>query len=236
MAGPTPTPSTASDGNLKGKLYTFCSKELALTANKRADMFLRNKISSINNERQHCMRAYNLNRLKLTKDLLAIEKSSAQCRKDNFNPANYPGLWEDEGFRGTIEKDGPSGIRLPAIPNLLYGEEPSVFLTHREATLFSEASLSVSEPGDPILEELRRIKDEACARRPRRFVKKQIAVNRFVNDFEWLDNRQTKWFMEKTIKVFHEKLMSGVELEMKLKKEKDLRFNFNKKPSKFMIG
>ena len=70
-----------------------------------------------------------------------------------------------------------------------------------------------------IMKQLRRIKEDACCREPKKVVKKVISLNKFVNEFEWLDTRYTQWFMEKTSKSFHGKLME----ELRRKEESKRR-------------
>ena len=52
-------PRVEQTGKRAGRL---CSKDLALNANKRSDMILQHKLSSLVNEKDHCMKVYNLNR------------------------------------------------------------------------------------------------------------------------------------------------------------------------------
>ncbi|KAL5248790.1 hypothetical protein ACHWQZ_G017843 [Mnemiopsis leidyi] len=218
----------SSDRTLKGKLYQFCSKELALTANKRAEQILKNQKLSIVKQKDYMTRVYKLDRLKMTKELLAIEKSAALCRRDNFDKYKYPCFWDPEvesvvdGSRPVIRGHVSRAAAKAKEPvQMLYGEAPSRFLPptreQDQAPLrrcSSESSLeTVPDTASQIMEGIRKIQLEACSRQPRKLEKKVITMGRFVNEFEWLDTKHTQWFMDRTVKIFHKNLMQEIRKE-----------------------
>lgn len=117
-----------ADRTLKGKLYHFCSKELARTANKRAEMILKRHQTSLTKQSEHMVRVYKLDRLRMTKELLAIEKSAAVCRSNNFNKYKYPCFW-DPDVDSVVEFTKPvlrghvsRAAKAKEAPPMLYGE------------------------------------------------------------------------------------------------------------------
>ena len=232
----------SSDRTLKGKLYQFCSKELALTANKRAEQILKSQKLSIVKQSDYMIRVYKLDRLKMTKELLAIEKSAAICRRDNFDKYKYPCFWDPEvesvieGNKPVIKGHVSRGAKAKEPVPMLYGEEPSAFLpSTREQDpgplrrCSSESSLeTVSDTASQIMEGIRKIQVEACSREPKQLDKKVITMGRFVNEFEWLDTKHTQWFMDKTVKIFHKNLMQ----EIRRDAERE-RLERVKKPSQY---
>lgn len=203
----------------------LCSKDLALNANKRADMILRHKLSSLESEKEHSVRVYKLNRLKMTRVFLGMEKSAKQCRDNNFDKHRFPCFWdpENDSVYCALKKKPCRTATQPhhQPPLLLYGEEPSSFLpqivrgdTPDTTVTSSSCSLadirSDTQASNLIMKEIRRIKEDACSRQPKKFVKKVISLNRFVNEFEWLDTSYTQWFMEKTSRIFHGELMAEI--------------------------
>ena len=229
----------SSDRQLKGKLYSFCSKELALAANKRSDQILRKEKLSIGKQSEYMVRVYKLDRLKMTKELLAIEKSAAICRRDNFDKYKYPCFWDPdvpsivEGYKPVVIGHVSRAKAKEPAP-MLYGEEPSAFLppTRDHGNLrrcSSESSLESNlDTASQIMEGIRRVQVEACSRQPKQLVKKVITMGRFVNEFEWLDTKHTQWFMDNTVKVFHKNLMA----DMRREAEKERLEKVNK-PSRY---
>ncbi|XP_063691216.1 uncharacterized protein LOC134823615 [Bolinopsis microptera] len=170
------------------------------------------------------VRVYKLDRLKMTKELLAIEKSAAICRRDNFDKYKYPCFWDPdvpsivEGYKPVVIGHVSRAKAKEPAP-MLYGEEPSAFLppTRDHGNLrrcSSESSLESNlDTASQIMEGIRRIQVEACSRQPKQLVKKVITMGRFVNEFEWLDTKHTQWFMDNTVKVFHKNLMADMRRE-----------------------
>eukprot|EP00116_Pleurobrachia_bachei_P008757 sb/3469019/ len=204
-------PSSRSHGIISGKLYSFCTRELAMAANKRADMKLTSTLSTLDTQREYCTRVYKLNRLQLTRELLAMEKNSKQCRETDFNPDKFPsGLLREERRTKKKAVTAPENVPISA-PAMLYGEEPAQFV--REVRLPSispdpsQISLRYHSDQNPLITQLRAIKDDYCSIEPVPFAKKPVKMDRFVHEFEWLDTKHTEWFMEKTIKLYHRNLM-----------------------------
>ena len=232
----------SSDRTLKGKLYQFCSKELALTANKRAEQILKNQKVSIAKQRDYMTRVYKLERLKMTKELLAIEKSAAICRRENFDKYKYPCFW-DPDVESVVGGNKPviighvSRAKAREPPPMLYGEEPSAFFPPtregdpcpmRRSSSESSLESDLVDTASQIMEGIRKIQVEACSREPKKLAKKVITMGRFVNEFEWLDTKHTQWFMDKTVKIFHRNLM--IDVDRAAEKERLERIN---KPSQY---
>ena len=89
----------------------------------------------------------------------------------------------------------------------------------------SESDISEFDPAeeDMIMEEIRRLKEEACSRRPTPRLRKVISLNKFVHEFEWLDTKHTAWFMNKTSKLCHQRLMAEMRREEEIKVKRQTR-------------
>lgn len=202
-----------AEGGRRKQLYCQPQplSDVALASKKRENSMLQNKLHCIHKQEEYARKLHQLNRTRLMKELISIDKQFGDLKRTNFDISQYPVFWEEE--EGGLPKVAVplATVRVEEPTVMLYGQQyfPSRGGAHSQVSQVSESEVSHSEESQPdsILEDVRRMKLQACARQPTPKLR-TVTENKFVHQFEWLDTLHTKWFMEKASKTFHAKLMS----------------------------
>ena len=193
------------------------TKDFSMAVKNRSEHDLQQQLRCISRERTFSLRQYEYNRLKLTKDLIEMDKY--YCHRSRFDPLQYSFWTEDDLELEKVREDRkkkkinrpkttPASLAKGNVPACLYGEDITEFKAPRR-TAESDATSTVSYRSSSVLsekaiimEKIRRIKDEACARKAT-YKPRLVVTNSFVHEFEWLDFKHSRWFMEKTSKKYH---------------------------------